>query len=355
MLLDLQRGYDQADGDEVGEFDADSDRGLHFVSWRARHRLNRSHEVGRRGRKRDLREMQADGRAAYGLPHLRRCEFRGLLADEPDERRVLGREEVLNGRANATVDELTLPQRLKFALAHALLVQQFQRLAAVLRLLGIGHADDAKELLVNIDGGMGVVEAILIAVGHEAPTDAHERSVGQHLRGAATMTEGGAEGLGFDEEKRSPEDQERVVDGVVLGLAPVLSAHVVEITQVPTESRQDGLDEDCLGVLLTDAFAAFGALAQVADLLPHLGERLAKSRASRNGHHAPHVVAATGSAYTRQHEFGHGEYGRRGHRRVRRSVRRALLRCHPTPVVTLGGAPVRPLASPVVHDAAAGS
>ena len=73
------------------------------------------------------------------------------------------------------------------------------------------------------------------------------------------MTEGSAKRLGFDEEKWPPEDEECVVDGVVLGLAPVLSAHVVEITKLPAERRQHGLDEDRLGILLTNALAALGA------------------------------------------------------------------------------------------------
>ncbi len=57
---------------------------------------------------------------------------------------------------------------------HLLLRQQVQRVDDIARVRRIADAHTPKQFLLYVDGGVGVVDSVLIAVGEDAPADAHD-------------------------------------------------------------------------------------------------------------------------------------------------------------------------------------
>lgn len=170
------------------------------------------------------------------------------------------------------IHEVRLPQDLEPVLLHPLARQEVERVLGGRLLVGDPHA--AEELLVRVHGGARVVEAVLVAVGERDPLDAGDGCVAHDLVDPPAVVEVLAEAFGLDEEAGRPQEEERVVDGLVAGLHLVLALDLVEVLDVPAEGAEHGLDERRLGVLL----AELPAPAVARDPLAHLGERFPQRR-----------------------------------------------------------------------------
>src|ERR1019366_5472262 len=98
---------------------------------------------------------------------------------------------------------------------------------------------------------MSVVYAPLSSVREHDPLNTGGGGVRDELDGPLRVGEIGPEILGLEEQAWRSQQQERVVDGVVIGESPVLVVYFVGVRCVPTERLQHRFDQCSLRVLLT--------------------------------------------------------------------------------------------------------
>ena len=130
--------------------------------------------------------------------HLDEAELRQALVEQPRQGNLGGVQQPLEGSPQATIDEPALPQRVELGLTDALVGKEAEGLEACGGLLGIGEPHTAEELLVDVDRGVRVVEAVLIAVCDKAPAHAADGGIAERLGGALAVVERDVEGLGLD-------------------------------------------------------------------------------------------------------------------------------------------------------------
>ena len=175
--------------------------------------------------------------------------FRGQLwltvSDEPDQAFVRGREEFLEGVLDSTINVVSIPKHVEQILFHVAPRDQSQGLDS-LGFVVFGELDAPEELLFGIQGGVGIVEPILISIAQNAPFNPGDGCVGQNLRDPFPIRECLAEPFRFDEEPGLAKNGQTVIDGTIDGLCLELTEDLIRVAHVPTQGFEHWFNQRSL-------------------------------------------------------------------------------------------------------------